>query len=234
MAASSDLRLTARRGAASLRRPMIRLYAIPYSTNVERVALALAHKGLEAEVVMLDAADRSRVRELSGQDLVPVIEHDGRVIADSPVILEYLDKLQPEPPLYPRDPARAAEVRVFIDWFNRVWKGPPNEIADALDAAGEDVDVATRERLDALGREMAAALDRFEALLTGRDYLFGDEVSAADFVVFPFLKYAVSIDPSDDETFHRVLHDYQPLGDDHARIAAWIERVDRMPRTPGV
>ena len=175
-------------GAAVQRflRPMIRLYAIPFSTNVERVALALAQKGIDAEVVMFDAADRTPVRELSGQDLVPVIEHDRRVIADSPVIIEYLEELQPDPPLYPADPARAAEMRVFIDWFNRVWKGAPNAIADALDAGDAD-----QARLDALGQEMTRALAWFEALLAGRDFLFGDRVSAADFVAFPFLKYAV-------------------------------------------
>jgi glutathione S-transferase len=208
---------------------VIRLHAIPFSTNVERVALALGFKGIEAEVVMHDAGDRSRIVQLSGQELVPVIEHEGRVIADSAVILEYLEELQPEPPLYPSDPARAAEMRVFIEWFNRVWKGPPNEIADALDAGDAD-----QARLDALGAEMTRALEWFEALLTGRDFLFGDQVSAADFVVFPFLKYAASIDPADDETFHQVLNRYQPLGDDHPRLAAWIERVDAFPRTPGV
>ena len=205
---------------------MIRLYAIPYSTNVERVALALAHKGIEAEVVMSDAGDRSRIVELSGQDLVPVIEHDGRVIADSPLILEYLEEIQPDPPLYPSDPARAAEMRVFIDWFNRVWKGPPNAIADALDA-GDDPPYE-------LGQEITRALDWFEALLSGRDYLFGDEVSAADFAVFPFLKYAAAIDPADDETFHQVLNRYQPLGEGHGRLKGWIERMDALPRTPGI
>ena len=208
---------------------MIRLYAIPYSTNVERVTLALAHKGLEAEPVMLDPADRSAVVELSSQDLVPVIEHDGRVIADSPVILEYLEELRPDPPLYPRDPARATEVRVFIDWFNCVWKRPPNEIAEAIDGGSPD-----SERIDALSGEMARSLDWFESLLGARPFLFGDEVSAADFIAFPFLKYAAAIDPADDETFHRVLHDHQPLGDAHGRLAAWIERVDALPRTPAL
>jgi glutathione S-transferase len=203
---------------------VIRLYAIPYSTNVERVALALAYKGIDADLVMVDAADRSPVRELSGQDLVPVIEHDGQVIADSPAILEYLERLRPEPALYPRDPARAAEMRVFIDWFNRVWKRAPNEIAGALDRGG----TADREHVDA----MTTALEWFESLLAGRNFLFGAEVSAADFIVFPFLKYAAAIDPSDDETFHRVLHDYQPLGDANPRLAAWIARVDALPRTP--
>jgi glutathione S-transferase len=208
---------------------VIRLYAIPYSTNVERVALALAHKGLEAEAVMLDPADRSPVIELSGQELVPVIEHDGRVIADSTVILEYLEELRPEPRLYPADPARGTEMRVFIDWFNRVWKGPPNEIADALDSGSPD-----RARIDDLGRAMTLALDWFESLLDGRDFLFGDQVSAADFVAFPFLKYAQAIDPSDDETFHLVLNRYQPLGDSHDRLRAWIGRIDGLPRTPAV
>src|SRR3954470_7449286 len=208
---------------------MLRLHAIPYSTNVERVALALAYKGLDAEVVMHEAGDRSAILGLSGQDLVPVVEHDGRVIADSPVILEYLEELQPEPPLYPADPARAVEMRVFVEWFNRVWKVAPNAIADALDAGG-----AHDERLEALGQEMARALGWFEVLLADRDFLFGDQVRAADFVVFPFLKYAASIDPADDETFHQVLNRYQPLGDGHPRLRAWIERVDALPRTPGV
>jgi glutathione S-transferase len=81
---------------------------------------------------------------------------------------------------------------------------------------------------------MARALDWFEALVSDRDFLFGEQVSAADFVAFPFLKYAASIDPGDDETFHQVLNRYQPLGEGHPRLAAWIERVDALPRTRGV
>jgi glutathione S-transferase len=53
---------------------MIRVWRIPFSTNVERVALALGHKGLDAEWIDVDPADRTPVREVSGQDLVPVLE----------------------------------------------------------------------------------------------------------------------------------------------------------------
>src|SRR5687767_697002 len=73
------------------RPPMIRLYTIPFSTNVERISLALAHKGLEAEEVPVDPADRSVLVELSGQDLVPVIDDGGEIVADSPLILAYLE-----------------------------------------------------------------------------------------------------------------------------------------------
>ena len=77
---------------------------------------------------------------------------------------------------------------------------------------------------------MEAALDVFERMLEGRDYLMGDEVSAADFVAFPFLKYGRFRDPADDELFHRILELHQQLGDDHPRLAAWIERVNALPR----
>ena len=103
----------------------LRLYAIPYSTNVERVALALGHKGVAPEVIMCDPADRSPIRDASGQDLVPVLDDGGFCIADSSRIIEHIERRFPDPPLFPTEPARQAEVRVFVDWFDRVWKGPP-------------------------------------------------------------------------------------------------------------
>lgn len=205
---------------------MLRLYAIPFSTNVERVLLAAGHKGIELDVVEIDAGDRSEVVALSGQPLVPVlVEEDGSVLADSPAILRRLEELTPEPRLYPADPARLAELQTFLDWFNRVWKRPPNELADGLEQG--DLDPVREE---ALAGELRAALDRFEALLAGRDYLFG-EFSAADCTAFPFLKYAVlGLPEGDEEVFHRVLVEYQPLGDTHPRLEAWVRRVDALPR----
>ena len=61
----------------------MRVYRIPFSTNVERVSLALGHKGLEVDWADLDPADRSEVERLSGQPLVPVLVENGDVVADS-------------------------------------------------------------------------------------------------------------------------------------------------------
>jgi glutathione S-transferase len=77
---------------------------------------------------------------------------------------------------------------------------------------------------------MRASLDRFEALLDGRDHLFGDDFSAADCAAFPFLKYGKLRDPEDDELFHRILEDNLRLDGGHPRLAAWIDRVDARPR----
>jgi maleylpyruvate isomerase len=203
---------------------VIRLYRAPFSTNVERVALALAHKNLEVESVVIDYADRSIVIEVSGQPLVPVIVDDHRVVADSTMILRYLEKTRPDPPLFPRDRARRAELNVFLEWFNEVWKGPPNAIEAELAKPKPD-----RERIAALGARMGAWLEVFESMLDGRDYLFG-EFSAADCAAFPFLKYARFRDPADDEPFHLILEEHQRLDAGHPRLAAWIERMDERPR----
>jgi glutathione S-transferase len=203
---------------------VLRVYRIPFSTNVERVSLALAHKGLEVEWEDVDPADRSPVERLSGQPLVPVVVHDGRVIADSTVILGYLEGLQPEPPLFPRDEARAAELEVFLDWFNRVWKRPPNEIEAERGQTEPD-----SERIQELGRELTESLELFERLLAGRDYLFG-EFSAADCAAFPFLKYGLLYDEADTEEFHLILGEYLALNGRYPRLEAWIRRVDARPR----
>ena len=204
---------------------MIRLYRFPLSTNVERVALALAHKGLNVQSIAVDPKDRTVVRGVSGQDLVPVIEDDGRVVSDSMEIVKYLEDRYPQAPLYPKERARRAEMLIFIDWFNRVWKRPPNEIEAEMGKPAPDA-----ARIERLGRAMRGALDLFEGMLDGREYLMGP-FSAADCAAFPFLKYAILPLGDDPYLFHKVLVDHQPLGSDHPRLADWIRRVDRHPRS---
>ena len=120
---------------------MITLYRAPFSTNVERVALALALKGLEVESVVISYDDRSPVVAVSGQGLVPVIVDDGEVVADSVRIMRHLEERYPEPPLFPAEPASRAEVDLFLEWFNEVWKVAPNAMEDELEKAFEGIAV---------------------------------------------------------------------------------------------
>jgi len=204
---------------------MLMLYRAPFSTNVERVALALAFKELEVESVVISYDDRSPVVKVSGQGLVPVLVDGDEVIPDSIRILRYLEEKWPDPPLFPRETARRAELAVFLDWFNEVWKLDPNMIEGELE--GDDPD---EERVALGAARMRASRDRFEAMLDGRDHLFGDDFSAADCAAFPFLKYGKRRDPDDDELFHRILEDNLRLEDSHPRLSAWIERVNERPR----
>jgi glutathione S-transferase len=202
---------------------VIRLYRAPWSTNVERVTLALAHKGLEAESVWIEYSDRSVVEAVSGQPLVPVVDFDGEIVHDSPRIIARLEELHPEPALFPAEPTRRAEMEIFIEWFNGVWKRPPNEIERILGLPETDPD-----QIAELSGLMNKWLDFFESMLDGREYLFGDEFSAADCIAYPFLKYAAGRDPADDELFHRILDEQQSV-EGRPQLAAWIERMARQP-----
>jgi maleylpyruvate isomerase len=204
-------------------RATMRLHAIPHSTNVDRVRLALALKGVAGvEVVVHPAGDRSAIRALSGQDLVPVLETgDGAVLTDSMPIVAWIEERWPEPPLYPADAAARREVEGFITFFNAVWKVAPNAIADHPDA-----DPA---RIAARAAQLRGWRHGFEALLTGRDFLFGDAPGAADLCAYPFLKYAVSTDPDDDDLFHGVLIEHLALDGAFPNLEAWIARMARLP-----
>ena len=201
------------------------LYRAPFSTTVERVALALAYKGLSVQSVVIDYGDRREVERVSGQPLVPVLVDGELVVHDSTRILRHLERRNPDPPLFPSAPGERAAMDIFIDWFNRVWKVPPNRIEAELAQTSPDATIIAE-----LGSLMRERLFLLNSLVQGRDFLFGPTLSAADCSAFPFLKFALRRDPADDELFHRILDEQQPLTDSHAALAGWIERVDALPR----
>lgn len=203
----------------------LRVHRIAHSTNVERVALAAAHKGLSLTWVDVDPQDRSALVALSGQSLVPVLEAGGEVISDSTAILRWLEAHAPAPALWPEDPSERAMADIAVAWFDGVWKHAPNAIDAELDATPPDPAV-----ISALSQEMVGSLPWFEALLHGRDFLLGDELGVLDLVAFPFLKYGVAAPaPGDGDRFHTVLHEHLPVAA-LPRLQAWIGRIDALPR----
>ena len=165
----------------------MRVYRIPYSTNVERVALALAHKSIAVEWVDVDPDDRSAVVALTARTSCRCWRPT--TARSSPTRCASCAGSRSAGPIRrcgPPSPARRAEVDVFVEWFNRVWKVPPNAMAAELAAAEPD-----QQRLHDLSDELRGWLHLFEELLDGRDYLMGDAFGAADICAFPFLKYGV-------------------------------------------
>ena len=180
---------------------------------------------MKIDWVDVDPADRTPVEAISGQPLVPVLVEGDEIVSDSPLILRWLEIRYPEPRLYPSDPARRAEIQLFVDWFNGLWKRPPNLIA-----AEEEKPSPDAARIAELAGRMRESVAVFEDLLTARDYLFG-EFGIADVVAFPFLKYAAfGLPPGDEERFHAILVEHQPLAAD-SPVRAWAARVDEHPRS---
>ena len=98
---------------------MITLYDAPRCPYCARVRIVLAEKGVEYESVEIDLADRPAwIYEKNPLGKVPVLEEDGFVLPESPVIMEYLEERYPEPALMPADPGDRALVRLWIERFD--------------------------------------------------------------------------------------------------------------------
>ena len=119
--------------------PRITVLRIAHSTNVERVALAAAHKGVAVDWRDVDPDDRSDVVAVSGQELVPVmIAPGGEIVADSVAIIDWLERAAPQPALWPAAAPQRATARIAVDWFNAVWKLAPNAIDRELASPAPD------------------------------------------------------------------------------------------------
>src|ERR1700716_2608620 len=77
------------------------LYNAPPSTCSQRVRFVLNAKGLPFEERKLDLLAGDQLKPdylaLNPNGVVPTLEHDGNVVIDSSVIIEYLDEIAPEP-----------------------------------------------------------------------------------------------------------------------------------------
>jgi maleylacetoacetate isomerase len=94
----------------------MKLYGFFRSSAAFRARIALNLKGLDYEYVPVDLlkgeASKPEYRDgLNPQGLVPTLEVDGLLIAQSLAICDYLDEIKPQPPLMPHDAAGCARVR---------------------------------------------------------------------------------------------------------------------------
>ena len=90
----------------------LRLYSYHRNSAGERVRIALNLKGIDFAYVSAPALG-DRFRAINPQGLMPALEVDGRTIAQSSAILEYLEETYAAPPLLPADPVTRAQARAF-------------------------------------------------------------------------------------------------------------------------
>lgn len=98
----------------------VKLIATPQSFPCARIEWALKIKGVEYEYHKENLMNKSQLLLQSNpvHKKVPVFLHDGLPIAESLVILEYIDETWKQNPLLPKDPFDRAHARFwarFID-----------------------------------------------------------------------------------------------------------------------
>src|SRR4051812_13495685 len=97
---------------------MLKLCGFHVSNYHNKVRLALMEKGVAFEEdPNLYPSQKDEFLARSPMGKVPWIELDGRRVAESQVICDYLEDAYPQKPLYPKDPFERAKVRELITFI---------------------------------------------------------------------------------------------------------------------
>lgn len=198
---------------------MFVLYDNVASVAAQRVRMALAEKRLAWTTVPIDLRNGEVMRpeylKLNPKGVVPTLVHDGQVLVESNVIIEYLDDLVALPPLQPGAPLARARMRgwmrrldddihratgtvsmaIYIRHFH-LDKTPAER--DAYFAAMPDRDRAARQQaaiasgLDTPAfapalRAFAALVDDIDRAVAGSEWLVGSDFSLAEISVAPYI-----------------------------------------------
>lgn len=228
----------------------VRLYNIPGSHPAMAAQLMLEHKGIPYKRTdLFPVASRGVLKALGFPgNRIPAMKVDGEKVQGSRQIARELDRLQPDPPLFPADPEKRAAVeeaerfgdeelqhpvRQLIWWALKKDKAPLASFSEgaklgipislAIKTAAPVVAMAARIN-EASDDNVKADLAALGGLLQRVDDLIaagtigGEELNAADFQIAPTVRLAMTFQDL------RPLIEARPAGQ-HA------ERVE--PRLPG-
>ncbi len=198
----------------------VKLYDLAASPNNMKVRIALAFKGIPYEKILVPSRDRSEVIRISGQPLTPVLAHGGVVIFDSGAILRYLDaNVRRDPPLFSSDYDTMHEIEEW-EHLSRTLLGEPVDLIFE-EYFAEEKDSSAGERASRMLRDATA---RFEERLSGREWLVGDAMTAADVSTAPFIHYGM-VPPAAADPIARFFAGHLKLGGGRDRTRAWVTRV---------
>ncbi len=182
---------------------MNRLYHVPLSPFCRKVRLVLAEKKIEVELV------EERYWEPSPDFLrrnpaaqVPVLKLDGRTLADSGAICEFIEEKYPSPALMPRTPEGRYEVRRLVGWFDDKFHGEvtANLLYERVNKKLMGRGYPDSGNVKAGARAIKYHLDYMAGLLETRRWLAGDDMTLADFAAAAHLS---ALDYISDVDWHR-------------------------------
>jgi len=225
------------------------LYNAPQSTCSQRVRFVLNAKKLPFEEVKLDLLAGDQLKPdylaLNPNGVVPTLVHDGTVVIDSSVIIEYIDEVFPEWESFtPKEPAKRAAMRALMRFIDEMpaaaVRVPTFNLAflPRFAAMSEEEFVAfaeskplRKEFMLTMGRkgfsekEMKSALDRLARTLvrmedtiraSGGPWLMGERPTLADVAVMPAIVRMADLG-------------LDTMWAENPRIAHWFEAIRAHP-----
>lgn len=155
---------------------MIKLCGFCVSNYYNKVKLALLEKGVAFEESLVYPFSNSAIFADSPMGKVPYILAGNTPISESQVILEYLEDVYPDPPLYPGDPGHAAKCRELIQVIELYLELPARRLYAEAFFGGRVADEVKKEVSSALARgaRALAKLVQFEPFIAGPGFTYAD------------------------------------------------------------
>lgn len=227
----------------------ITLYNAPQSTCSQRVRFLLNAKRMPFDEVKLDLLAGDQLKpdylKLNPNGVVPTLDHDGTVVVDSSVIIEYLDEVAPGPESFtPRDAGKRAEMRSLMRFIDEMPAGavrvPTFNLAflPRFQAMSEEEFLAFAEskplrkefmlRMGQTGfpqKDMDESLDRMRRTYermelaiekSGGPWLLGKEMTLADISLMPALVRMDDLGLAD-------------MWQDKSAVARWYQAIRAHP-----
>ena len=224
-----------------------KLYNAPQSTCSQRVRFVFNAKKLPFEEVKLNLLEGDQLKpdylKLNPNGVVPTLDHDGAIVNDSTVIIEYLDEVVPNESFTPENAVERAQMRAlmhFIDempaaavrvpTFNLAFLPRFQKMNREEFVAMAKSKPLRREFMLTMGQtgfpkhEMDAALARLrrsyarmdsEIERSGGPWLLGERITLADVAVMPALVRMHDLGSAD----------WQDL----PRIVRWFDNIRAQP-----
>jgi glutathione S-transferase len=189
----------------------MQLYSFPLSGHAHRVRLLLSLLGLEFETIDVDLAGGAHKQPeflaLNSFGQVPVLVHDGHVIADSNAIMVYLAKAFSRNEWLPDDPVGAAAVQRWLSVAaGPIAYGPATaRLITVFGAKYDPAEIIARAH---------AILRLIDDELRARSFLVGDRPTLADIACYSYIAHA----PEGNVSLAEYPH-----------VRAWIERIGALP-----
>ena len=163
---------------------MLRLYHVPLSPFCRKVRLVLAEKKMDVELIEERYWEQSTEflrRNPAGK--VPILRHEGALLTESTPICEYIEELNPEPSLIPKDAKGRYEMRRLVSWFDDKFhhEVTSNLLYERVNKKVSGQGFPDSKKIKEGARKIKYHLDYMAWLLEHRRWLAGDTMTLADF-----------------------------------------------------
>ncbi len=158
---------------------MLKLYGLQASNYYKMVKLALLEKGFEFDDVQTSPNQEQSFLSMSPMGKVPCLEAREGFLSETMAIMEFLEDINPEIPLFPQDSFERAKIRELMrvcELYIELPVSRLNTMANSPDANKEQVINDIKPEITK-GLAALARLARFEPYLAGHLFTYADIVA---------------------------------------------------------